>query len=217
MQEIIDKVDFHALNQARFKLPSRTLAKIFVFKLLYGATAYGYSIDPDFNWISKSEKFWQEIIDEFYNKYKGIHKWHNRIINTVMETGQLVMPTGRIYEFKRYPNYKGEMMWPLTQIKNYPVQGLGADLVAIGRVALWKRIKKSGLTPVLFQSTVHDSIDLDTKSELCYNICKLVKSSIEDIPINFERLFKTKFNLPITVEIGYGPNLGELTPYAEAN
>ena len=213
MKEIVDKTDFHALNQARFKLPSRTLAKVFVFKLLYGATAYGYAHDPDFMWISKSEKFWQKIIDEFYDKYKGIHKWHTTIISTVTSSGQLIMPTGRIYEFKRYPNKRGEMNWPLTQIKNYPVQGLGADLVAIGRVALWRRVKRAGLAPILFQSTVHDSIDIDTTSELCYNICMLAKAAIEDIPVNFERLFGVKFNLPVTAEIGYGPNLGALTTY----
>lgn len=211
MQEIRDKTNFHLLNQQRFGLPDRTTAKIFVFKLLYGATAFGYANDPDFMWISKSEKFWQKIIDEFYNKYKGIHKWHQRIIQTVQTTGILTMPTGRIYQFERYPNKRGEYNWPLTQIKNYPVQGLGADLVAIGRVALWRRMKREGLNPCLFQSTVHDSIDLDTTEDLCYNICMMCKQAIIDIPVNFERLFKTKFNLPIEAEVGYGKNLGELT------
>lgn len=215
MEEIWNKVDFHALNQARFKLPSRTIAKIFVFKLLYGATAYGYAQDPDFTHISRNEKFWQGIIDEFYSKYKGIHKWHNGIIKTVQSTGKLVMPTGRIYQFQTYTQRDGSLKWPLTQIKNYPVQGLGADLVAIGRVALWRRVKREGIAPVLFQSTVHDSIDLDTTPELCYTICKMCKEAIADIPINFERLFKTKFNLPISAEVGYGPNLKDLKIYGD--
>ena len=217
MQEIRDKTDFRALNQEKFGLPNRTVAKQFVFKLLYGGTAYGYTIDAKFNWISRKEAYWQRVIDEFYNKYKGIAAWHKQIIQTVQTTRQLVMPTGRIYTFQRYPNHRGEMQWPVTQIKNYPVQGLGADLVAIGRVALWKRVRKSGMQPVLFQSTVHDSIDIDTTENLCYNICKLAKEAIEDIPINFERLFKTRFNLPMSAEIGYGNNLKDLTIYGEAN
>lgn len=32
-QEIVDKVDTHANNQARFKLPDRVTAKRFIFKL----------------------------------------------------------------------------------------------------------------------------------------------------------------------------------------
>ena len=213
MSEIVDQFDFHADNQARFKLPNRTVAKQFVFKLLYGGTAYGYTVDAKFNWISRKESFWQDMIDSYYDKYKGIAAWHKQIIATVTETSQLVMPTGRVYQFQRYPAYGGGMKWPITQIKNYPVQGLGADLVAIGRVALWKRVKKAMWAPVLFQSTVHDSIDLDTTPELCYNICKLAKESIEDIPLNFERLFGVKFNLPVTAEIKYGNNLGEMTVY----
>ncbi len=80
---------------------------------------------------------------------------------------------------------------------------------------MWKRLRKAGI-PVLFQSTVHDSVDLDIPPETCYNsVCRIVKESIEDIPDNFYRLFGIKFDLPVTVEIGYGPNLKDQKPFNE--
>ena len=108
------------------------------------------------------------------------------------------------------------------KILNYPVQGTGADLVAIGRVTMWKRLNKvrNSQYPLLFVSTVHDSIDIDVHP--WYNIgtvCGIINSSIEDISTNFERLFKVPFNLPVTCEIGYGRSLAELTvwPKPEKN
>lgn len=212
-QEIKDGVDFHEANRIRFKLPTRLIAKVFVFRLIYGGSAWSYANDPEFQQVSKKIEFWQSVIDEYYAKYKGMAQWHKDIVATVMRTGKLVMPTGREFHFTP-AIIKHEHIWPRTKILNYPVQGTGADLVSIGRVTLWKRLRANGINALL-QSTVHDSIDLDVDMDLkgVYNICKIIKSSIEDIPTNFYRLFGKTFNLPITCEISYGPSLGNLTEF----
>ncbi len=154
-------------------------------------------------------------------KYRGIAQWHAQLVRTVLDTGQLVMPTGRIFTFDRADVAKRTRFWR-PKILNYPVQGTGADLVSIGRVTMWKRLRKAGL-PVLFQSTVHDSVDLDVNLpvdnslDTCYNICRVVDQSIKDIPINFMRLFGKQFDLPVSCEIGYGPNLKDLTAWHSEN
>lgn len=109
------------------------------------------------------------------------------------------MPHGRVYTYTK--DKRGE--WPRTTILNYPVQGLGADLMMIGRISFFRRLKASGLTSLLV-SSIHDSLVVDTPPELCYNICIMMKKAIEDIPANFERLFGVKFNLPMQCEISYG-------------
>jgi DNA polymerase I-like protein with 3'-5' exonuclease and polymerase domains len=116
-----------------------------------------------------------------------------------------VAPTGRAYTFPRADVAHREWFWR-PKILNYPVQGLGADLVAIGRVTMWKRLRRDQI-PVLFQSTVHDSIDIDC--EACYNsrVVEIVKQSIIDIPTNFYRLFGVEFDLPLNSEVSVGPNL----------
>ena len=212
--EIRSGFDFHADNQTRFNLVDRTTAKRFVFQLLYGGTAFGYTQKPDFFHVSRKQQFWQDVIDKFYQKYSVLAKWHQSLMQEVMKNGYLVMPTGREYHFTPMV-FKGEHKWPRTKILNYPVQGTGADLVCIGRVTLWKRLKKTKF-PILFQSTVHDSIDLDVLDndlEMIYNVCKIVKSSIEDIPLNFYRLFGKEFNLPVSSEIKFGHSLGALQLY----
>lgn len=123
-RELTDRLDLHALNQERFNLPDRVTAKRFIFKLLYGATAYGYSTDTDFIGVGFNERKWQKVIDEFYTKYDGIAKWHTDIIKQVKSTGILEIPSGRYYSYvpkKSSYGYK----WPLTTIKNYPVNCSG--------------------------------------------------------------------------------------------
>ncbi len=221
-REIREGVDLHEANRLRFGLPDRTTAKIFKFRLLYGGQAWSYANAPAFQLVSRSERYWQDIIDEYYNKYKGMSKWHGTIIEQVQRTGRLVMPTGRIFVFESKVGRDGSHVWPVTCIKNYPVQGCGADLVCIGRVTTYKRLRKAGYMgtgKLLFQSTVHDSIDLDVDFPLeqVYNICKIIDQSVRDIPINFYRLFGVEFNLPVSAEISYGPTLGNLSKYDPNN
>lgn len=204
-EELVNKLDLHSLNQARFNLPDRVTAKRFIFKLLYGATAYGYSVDSDFISCAMSQKDWQLVIDEFYNKYTGIAKWHKKIIEQAMRDGFLEIPSGRFYEYRPKKNDWGQMKWPLTTIKNYPVQGFGADLVKLARIDFHKRLQASGLE-AKFICTVHDSLVVDTPEENVYNISKMLKESIEYVPTACRECFDYEFSLPIWCEIQVGPN-----------
>lgn len=208
--EIWAKVDQHSLNQKAFGLPSRLIAKKFVFRLMYGGSAYSYSVDPDFTDVSRSEKFWQKVIDAFYEKYYGFRDWHTQIVQEAVEKGQLVMPTGRIYTFELKRDYRGELKAPETIIKNYPVQGLGADLMSIARVSFMKRFKEQEIDGLIV-SSVHDSIVCDVQKKEVGRTVQLLHEVFDDLPKNFERLFKVPFTLPMTVECGVGPNQKDLT------
>lgn len=205
IKEYLAGEDIHENNRNAFKLPSRLIAKTFLFRLIYGGSAYAYANDPDFAEASTSEKFWQRVIEATYNKYQGLGKWHNILMDTVVRTGRLEMPTGRVYTFK-----KGEHDWPRTQILNYPVQGLGADLMSIARVSLFRRMKKAGLKSLLI-CTVHDSIVVDGPKDEVKQIISLMMDVFRDIPLNFKRLFGVEFNLPIRCEISIGENWGDMT------
>lgn len=208
-KEIIDGVDQHALNQERFKLPNRTIAKIFVFRLIYGGTSYSYIYDPDFNGISNSARYWQRVIDSFYDKYKGIATQHAAWIGEAVATGQLVLATGRTYKFQPFQLPGGGLKWPRTRILNYPTQGLGHDITTIVRVSLYKRIKNQGglNRNIKFVSTVHDSIVLDLPNAELQFVRDIVSSVFRDFSDNFYRLFVVKFNLPLIGELSVGNNL----------
>lgn len=210
-EEIRSSVNIHSNNQERFNLPTRLVAKTFVFRLIYGGNEYSYAYDPEFNWISDSQKFWLKVINEFYNKYKGIAEWHKKLMERAMLTSQWVSPTGRKYKYEPYRNRRGEWVWPRTKILNYPVQGLGADLMSIARVSACKRL--SVYEEVLHVNTVHDSIILDTPEYLVYDVIPVLDQVFKDIPKNFEKLFGVPFNLPMHGEIKYGYNWKEMKKY----
>lgn len=209
--EIRRKLDLHDLNQKRFGLPDRVTAKRFIFKLLYGATAFGYAQDTDFTGVGFSKEQWQEVIDEFYNKYKGIKTWHESIIRSAKENGYLTIPSGRYFEFKPEKKSYG-WKWPLTTIKNYPVQGFGADLVMLARIEFFNNFIKSGLEGFFIQ-TIHDSLVVDTPSKNVYNISVLLKNAVEKVPDLCRQHFNYDFTLPLNSEILVGPNKKDLEPY----
>lgn len=208
MQEIYDGVDLHTDNQEKFGLPNRGIAKILNFRILYGGNEFSFANDPAFTEISKSKAYWKEVVDAYYDKYRGIQKWHTKIIKEVVETNKLVAPTGREYYFQKFNgSYKD------TQIKNYAVQGTGADLMALARVSACNRLKKVGYgNNCLLVNTVHDSLILDYDDKVCDTrvLVDLLHSVFVDIPKNFEKMFDTPFNIPMACDIHTGVNWADM-------
>ena len=205
IKEYKDGVDVHAANREAFNLPSRLIAKTYLFRLIYGGSAFAYAHDPDFASASSSERYWQSVIDKTYLKYKGLGAWHTKLMQEVVNSGRLVMPTGRVYSFKREQGKD----FPRTQILNYPVQGLGADLMSIARVSLYRRMHQANLKSLLV-CTIHDSILVDGPEEEVAKVVQLMYDVFRDIPLNFKRLFGIDFNLPVRCEIETGPNWGAM-------
>ena len=229
INELEQEFDLHGDNQSRFKLPTRLVAKTLLFRTIYGGTGYSFATDPEFSNLG-GEEWWDEKITAFYAKYQGLRAWHERLFErVVLNNGKLDLPTGRSYQFapiRGGAGSRGEVNYPRTKILNYPVQGLAADLMAIARVSLHKRIKAMNFNGILFCNTVHDSIvldidnkKLDIKPEIWYTISHelvdVVKQVFTDIPSNFNRLFGIEFNLPVRCEITYGSNWKEMKEYAD--
>lgn len=214
-QELLDKVDIHDANRTKFGLgdgkPGRLVAKIFVFRLIYGGSAYSYANDSDFTGVSTDVKFWQRVIDTFYEKYPGIKRWHDSLLDTVKRQGFIEIPSGRFYAFE--PTFKrGDWQWPLTTIKNYPVQGFGTDLVMLARIEAARLIRESGLE-ALMVGTIHDSLIIDTPSKNCYHICRMLKQAVESVPRLCKEKFGYAFSLPLTSEVQTGSNKKEMIEY----
>lgn len=206
-QEIKEGQDIHENNRAAFGLPSRLISKIFKFRLIYGGSAYSYSHDPDFMAVSKDEGFWQDVIDKYYTKYNGIGTWHKELIYEAQSTGRLVIPSGRYYPIT--PDYSKRNPWPLTIIKNYPVQGFGADLVKLARLRANQLLDDAGIMADLV-CTIHDSIVVDCPEKNCYNIRDILKQAIEEVPQMCKDIWDYNFVLPLTCEIQAGPNKADM-------
>jgi DNA polymerase I-like protein with 3'-5' exonuclease and polymerase domains len=210
IQEILDGVDSHENNRVVMGLPSRAIAKIFQFRLLYGGTEYSYAKDPDFAVCKLSVDQWKDKIMSYYDKYRGLAAWHKKIVQDVVVNGFVEIPTGRRYYFS--PIEKGgERVWPRTQILNYPVQGFSAELMAMYRVVLFHRLrKKHGIDNIKFISTVHDSVVVDSSEKLWYSVATEMVETFKLLPEWFSTLFGKELNVPFEGEVKYGRNLLEL-------
>ncbi len=208
MQEIIEGLDAHSDNQKTFNLPSRLIAKVFVFRLIYGGTEFSYAQDPDFTDVSTSAKFWRDVIDRFYRKYKGWRNFHTSLMTQATTTGKIMIPTGRTWVFT--PHQKnGEMAWPRTTILNYPIQGGSADMMSLARVYYNKEFRRHKLNGVPI-ATVHDSLVYDVHDNHVKPACELMQEVFHNVPRYAKERFGFDYQLPFRVEIGVGPNMCDL-------
>lgn len=210
--EILNKMDTHSLNQEAFSLPSRLIAKIYLFRTIYRGSGYAFAMDPDFKHVSSDPVFWDDINEKFYRKYSGINDQHNKWGERVYLHQPIVGPTGRCWPIQMGVDRRGQPKLPWTTLTNYPVQGTSADIMAIARVSLLGRIKKAGLVAKVI-SSVHDSIVVDCPKEELDKIAELMYDVFNDIPKNALKLFNWKMNVPYACEVKYGENLTDMEKY----
>ena len=160
--------------------------------------------------VSRSEEFWQNVIDKYYQKYYGIGAWHKQLIYEAQTSGRLFIPSGRYFPIT--PDFTKRQPWPITVIKNYPVQGFGADLVMLARLRASQLIRETVIEALLV-STVHDSIVADTPSKNVNTVAKILKESVETVPQYVKRLWNYEFTLPLTCEIQVGKNKLDMVDY----
>ena len=202
------KFDIHRDNQTKFSLPSRLIAKVFLFRWIYRGPAFAYSRDPDFTSVSSKVDFWQDVIDRYYSKYKGIYTTHMKYLQEVNKTGKLTSPLGRSYEFKKYRKGQGSE-YSEYEITNYPNQGLGADVMAVARVSAAAKFSKYKLRSVLI-STIHDSITSDSPDDEVEIVSEIFTDVFKDLPKNIEKAYGIKWDLPMLGEVSVGPNMKDL-------
>ena len=206
IREVLEKQDAHSLNQAAMNLPSRLIAKIFLFRTIFRGSGYSFANDPDFMHVSTSPKFWDEKNEAFFRKYYGIDRCHNKWKDDVLKTGVIVGPFGRAWTIGLRYDWKGELKIPWTTLTNYPVQGTGADIMMLVRIMAYKRIKKSGL-PIIFVSTVHDSIVVDCAAEHVQQVVDIFHSCFNDLRKVIWQNFRYDWNVPMSCETKQGMNL----------
>lgn len=204
IREILNGEDQHSDNERRFGLPSRLVAKTFLFRIIYGGNADGFERDPNFGTIG-DKSFWNRAINAFYDKYQGMAQWHRVLVERATEYGEIVIPTGRKYTYPQRELVRSEnsLRYWRPKILNYCVQGFGAELMALARVNLFNAIRINKLNCMLI-NTVHDSILIDSPDNEWYNILTHVKSAFEDVPATMKELFNYDMNLPMRVEIKFG-------------
>jgi DNA polymerase I-like protein with 3'-5' exonuclease and polymerase domains len=215
LQEILNKEDTHSKNQKFFGLPSRLIAKIYLFRTIFNrGNGYAFTVDPDFMHVSTSVKYWDDVGKKFYAKYKGIDELYDKNLATIAQGLPLVGPLGREWLIpwttkKKLNKFTGEIeeeaALPITKAVNYPVQGTGHDIMTIARVSFNNRLKKSPyIDKTLWRSTVHDSLVLDAPSEYVVPLTVMFHQVFADIPANIKKLFGYEWKVPLECEVKAG-------------
>jgi DNA polymerase-1 len=212
INEILEGEDTHAKNQKAFGLPSRLIAKIFLFRTIFRGSGWSFANDPDFMHVSTSPAFWDSLNEKFYAKYSNLDKTHHRWKDMVMSGKPIVGPLGREWSINIGRDYKGELKVPWTTLSNYPIQGTGADVMMLARLSANRRIKEAGIEARLI-STVHDSIVWDTTEKYLEPIRDICDGVFRDIPANIKKLFNYDWETPMACESKYGPNMKDMKKF----
>jgi hypothetical protein len=209
VREILDKQDTHLINQGVFSLPSRLIAKRYLFRTIFRGSGYAFSKDNDFKHVSDDPAYWDDINGKFYAKYNGLDATHKRWAEKVYTGQPLVGPTGRFWKIPMGVDRLGNPKLPWTTLTNYPVQGTAADIVMLARISLRNRMLADPCGELI--ATVHDSIVVDTK--YVDKVARMMYGAFEAVVPNLEKLFGYKANIPYECEVKIGPNLTEMEEY----
>lgn len=213
LQEILGGEDTHAKNQKAFDLPSRLIAKIFLFRTIFRGSGWSFANDPDFMHVSSDPSFWDGMNEKFYAKYQGLDNIHKRWAEDVVRGRPIHGPLGRSWLVQVDRTHRGELKIPWTILSNYPVQGTGADVMTLARLSAKKRLTEMEI-PSKWISTVHDSIVLDTEEKYLEQLQQVFDQVFKDIPNNIRRIFGYNWIVPMACESKYGKNMKDMHKFS---
>jgi DNA polymerase-1 len=176
----------------------RRIGKTINFGIVYGISPYGLSKQLK---ISASEA--SEIINKYFETYKGIKEYILRTLEFVSKNGYVETIFGRV----RYiPELKGRV-YNKAQITlnkseriaiNTPIQGSAADIVKVAMINLYEKTKNTTVKMLL---QVHDEILVEVPQGDVSKYELMIKETLENA---------VTLKVPLVVEYKFGKNWGDI-------
>ena len=213
----------HALWKKR-----RTNAKIFSFQRAYGggasliALSTGMDVD-DVKALIVAEDLAYPGVPAFYEAVADVVDGNAVPFRSfddggkVFRRGYWTAPTGCQYTFRTYtaPDWLQDRgvteNFKPTEIKNYPIQGTGGEIVQGTCGMLWRHFVSNDNYggKALLCNTVHDCVWVDTDSSVTAQVGADVKRIMEQVDDWFLQ-FGVTITVPFPVDVEAGPNMLEL-------
>lgn len=166
----------------------RSNAKAVNFGIVYGISDFGLA-----GQLGISRKEAKVYIDQYLEKYSGIKKFMDTIVEDAKEKGYVETLFSRkrqIPELKS-SNYMVRQFGARAAM-NTPIQGTAADIMKIAMIQVFKRLEEAGLKSKLVLQ-VHDELIIDTVIEEKEQVKEILKTSMEGA---------IKLKIPLKVELG---------------
>ncbi len=170
----------------------RSNAKAVNFGIVYGISDFGLAGQLE---ISKKEA--KGYIDQYLEKYSGIKKFMEDIVEEAKEKGYVETLFSRkrqIPELKS-SNYMVRQFGKRVAM-NTPIQGTAADIMKIAMIDVFNKLQAAGLRSKLVLQ-VHDELIIDTLVEEKEQVKEILKTSMENA---------TNLKIPLKVELGEANN-----------
>lgn len=154
----------------------RSRAKAVNFGIVYGISDYSLSQD-----LKISRKEAKEYIDNYFEKFSGVHKYMNDVVEKAKEDGYVKTLFNRrrnIPELQN-SNYNIRAFGERVAL-NMPIQGTSADIIKIAIVKIFNKFRELGIDAHIIV-TVHDEIVVEAKNEEVDKVRKIIKTLMEDI------------------------------------
>ncbi len=170
----------------------RRLAKIVNFGIAYAVEAFGLSQRVG---ISRTEA--KEVIQNYYDTYKGIKNFMDEMPETAREQGFIASIFGR----RRYfPSINDRNFNVRSRAEreaiNMPIQGSASDIVKIAMLKVDAALKRENLqTKMIMQ--IHDELLFEAPENEVEKVIEIVKREMESA---------VQLDVPLIAEVGVGAN-----------
>ena len=205
-EAFIEGKDIHTMTASEvFNTPEKKVtsemrrrAKVINFGILYGmgkrALAENLGISQD-----EAELY----IREYFSDFEGIRSYAERVKNDARRKGYVETMFGR----KRFlPEINSPMQFMRSEAErmavNSPIQGTAADIIKKAMIKIQDMIEKDfGAKKLKMILQIHDELLFEAEAGALKEAARRVKDIMEGV---------LKTDIPIKVELSYGPNWSEL-------
>jgi DNA polymerase-1 len=173
----------------------RREAKVVNFGIIYGMSAYGLAKE-----LGVEQKVAQAYIDGYFQRYRGVRAYLDRVLEEAREKGYVETLLGR----RRYlpeirsSNTAARKFAERTAI-NTPIQGTAADLIKKAMIGIHRRLGSDGCSARMLLQ-VHDELLFEVPEPEREKVAELVRQEMESV---------YSLDVPLRVELGWGKNWAE--------
>ena len=153
----------------------RSKAKAVNFGIVYGISDFGLSSQID---VSKKEA--KQYIEQYLEKYSGIKKFMDNIVEETKKTGYVET----LFNRRRYIPEINSNNFMVRKFgdraaMNTPIQGTAADIMKIAMIDVYKELQKRNLkSRIVLQ--IHDELLIETKEEEKEEVKNILKTCMEN-------------------------------------